>query len=159
MKSTYDLIGAFWDGRPADVVAQTTAYDPLMPEAGTPHCLFDVDWLYLVGRFGERPFREIGDQEIASNRHREIQTWVSELAQRRSATITIRAHGVLKGVLDLAVRDGSMRRNPADGCQLPRKQRKDHTYLTLTQVLSLVNASGNYRSLILTLGLCGLRWR
>ena len=51
-----------------------------------------------------------GNREIASIRHSEIQTWVSELAKKRSATITIRAHGVLKGVLDLAVRDGSIRR-------------------------------------------------
>lgn len=43
MKSTYDLIGTFWDGRPADTVAQTVPYDPLMPEAGTPYCLFDVN--------------------------------------------------------------------------------------------------------------------
>ena len=42
MKSTYDLIGTFWDGRPADAVAQTVPYDPLMPEAGTPYCLFDI---------------------------------------------------------------------------------------------------------------------
>ena len=39
MKSTYDLIGTFWDGRPADAVAQTVPYDPLMPEAGTPYGL------------------------------------------------------------------------------------------------------------------------
>lgn len=43
MKSTYDLIGTFWDGRPADAVAQTVPYDPLMPEAGTPYCLFDIN--------------------------------------------------------------------------------------------------------------------
>ena len=42
MKSTYDLIGTFWDGRPADAVAETIPYNPLMPEAGTSHCLFDV---------------------------------------------------------------------------------------------------------------------
>lgn len=99
-----------------------------------------------------------GNREIASIRHSEVQTWVSDLAQRRSATITIRAHGVLKGILDLAVRDGSIRRNPADECQLPRKQRKERTYLTPRQVLDLAQAAGYYRPLILTLGFCGLRW-
>ena len=43
MKSTYDLIGTFWDGRPAAVAAETVPYDPLVPEAGTPYCLFDID--------------------------------------------------------------------------------------------------------------------
>lgn len=43
MKSTYDLIGTFWDGRPADIVTETVLYDPLLPEAGTPYCLFDID--------------------------------------------------------------------------------------------------------------------
>ena len=99
-----------------------------------------------------------GNREIASIRHSEIQTWVSELAKKRSATITIRAHGVLKGVLDLAVRDGSIRRNPADGCQLPRKQRKERTHLTPAQVIDLAHAAGTYQALILTLGFCGLRW-
>ena len=42
MKSTYDLIGTFWDGRPGDIIAETVPYDPLMPEAGTPYCLFDI---------------------------------------------------------------------------------------------------------------------
>ncbi len=43
MKSTYDLIGTFWDGRPGGTVAETIPYDLLMPEAGTPYCLFDID--------------------------------------------------------------------------------------------------------------------
>lgn len=43
MKSTYDLIGTFWDGRPSDISAETVLYDPLVPEAGTPYCLFDID--------------------------------------------------------------------------------------------------------------------
>ncbi len=42
MKSTYDLIGTFWDGRPADAATETVPYDPLIPEIGTPYCLFDA---------------------------------------------------------------------------------------------------------------------
>ncbi len=42
MKSTYNLIGTFWDGRPANTIAETVPYDSLMPEAGTPYCLFDI---------------------------------------------------------------------------------------------------------------------
>lgn len=43
MKSTYDLIGIFWDGKPADFTAKTVPYNPLMPELGTPYCLFDIE--------------------------------------------------------------------------------------------------------------------
>lgn len=42
MKSTYDLIGTFWDGRPASAIAEMVPYDSLMPEVGTPYCLFDI---------------------------------------------------------------------------------------------------------------------
>ncbi len=60
MKSTYDLIGTFWDGRRKRQIAQTVPYD-LMPEAGTPYCLFDINgkrrgiWLsVLFSPFGMR---------------------------------------------------------------------------------------------------------
>lgn len=43
MSSTYDLIGTFWDGRPSDVVEMSIAYDSLIPEVGTPYCLFDIE--------------------------------------------------------------------------------------------------------------------
>lgn len=43
MKSTYELIGTFWDGRPANFTAKTVPYNPLTPELGTAYCLFDID--------------------------------------------------------------------------------------------------------------------
>ena len=36
--------------------------------------------------------------------------------------------------------------------------RKKHIYLTIGQLLALADASGWHRPIILTLGLCGLRW-
>lgn len=42
MKSSYRLIGVFWDHRPeATVSLVPAAYDPFYLEAGHPDCLFD----------------------------------------------------------------------------------------------------------------------
>lgn len=41
---------------------------------------------------------------------------------------------------------------------MPRKRRKRHVYLTIDQLLALADASDWRRPIVLTLGLCGLRW-
>jgi integrase len=99
-----------------------------------------------------------GARRIGDIRHSEVQAWVSELAGKRSATITIRAFGVLKGVFDAAVADGLVRKSPMDNTKLPRKVNKDRVYLTPVQVVALADASGPYAPLVLTLGFCGPRW-
>lgn len=99
-----------------------------------------------------------GDRQLGDITHSEVQDWVNELAKARSATVTIRAFGILKGVYDTAVRDGRIVRTPITGIQLPKKPRKRHVYLTPSQLLTLADLSGAYRPLILVLGLCGLRW-
>lgn len=87
-----------------------------------------------------------------------IQQWVSSLAARRSASVTLRAVGILKGVCDDAVYDGIIPRNPCTRLELPHKTRGTHSYLTMSQLLTVAHACGRYEPLILTLGLTGLRW-
>lgn len=114
-----------------------------------------------------------GDRRIASITHTEIQAWVSGMSADgemvnddgetiqvpgKSATTVFRAYGILKGILDDAVADRRIPRNPCDGTKLPHKERKDRVYLTPRQVLDLAEASGRYSALILVLGFCGLRW-
>lgn len=99
-----------------------------------------------------------GTRRIASILHSEVQSWVSELGSQRSATVTLRAFGILKGIFENAYRDQIISRNPCEGVQLPRKTRKSRTYLTAVQVLDLAACSGRYSALILVLGFCGLRW-
>ena len=48
--------------------------------------------------------------------------------------------------------------NPARGVDLPRKVRREHTYLTHQQTHDLAAAAGKYGPLVLTLAYCGLRW-
>ncbi|MGW6376287.1 tyrosine-type recombinase/integrase [Rhodococcus sp. NPDC055112] len=88
----------------------------------------------------------------------EVQTWVVELSARRGATIVITAHSVLKRILDDAVRDNRLAKNPAEKVKLPRRTRKVSRYLTHRQVHQLAEESGRYRALVLLLAYVGLRW-
>ena len=98
-----------------------------------------------------------GARRLDGIRRSEVQSWVSGLAASRSASVTIRAYGVLNGVFDMAVGDGLIRTSPCSDIELPRKTRKTRTYLTVRQLLALAAASGEHATLVLLLGFCGLR--
>lgn len=99
-----------------------------------------------------------GKRRVKTVRRSELQAWVSELSGKRSASIVLRAHGVMNGILRMAKDDGIIRSNPAEALDLPRKIRKTRQYLGARQVIALADASDGHRALILVLGLCGLRW-
>jgi integrase len=61
-------------------------------------------------------------------------------------------------ILDLAVRDDRIQRNPAMGVRLPKTVESTKRFLTKEEVFRLADASGDYRALILTLAYSGLRW-
>lgn len=98
-----------------------------------------------------------GDVAVGTVTAGDVQSWIAGLSQERSATVTIRAHGVLAGILDDAVRDRRILRNEARGVTLPRKPRKPSRYLTHAQVDALAAATGR-PLMIYTLAYCGLRW-
>ena len=60
-----------------------------------------------------------------------LQDWVSDMAARRSASLTRTTANILDGILSIAVQDRRIARNPMDGITLPRKPRKKavRTYL------------------------------
>ena len=99
-----------------------------------------------------------GKRRVKTIRRSELQAWIAVLSGERSASIVLRAHGVINGILRMAKDDGIIRSNPAEALDLPKKIRKPRQYLDARQVIKLADASGNYRALILVLGLCGLRW-
>lgn len=80
----------------------------------------------------------------------------------RSATVVLRALGVLAGILDDAHRDKRIHRNPARGLEnLPRKtSKKDRRYLTDAEVAAFARAVNDpVRSpLVMFLAYTGLRW-
>lgn len=94
-----------------------------------------------------------------------VQQWVGDMTHGRvdgkakSASVVLRAYGILAGILDDAVADNLIPHNPARGVSLPRKPRRTrHTYLNARQLFALADACGPYRVFVLTLGLTGLRW-
>jgi integrase len=98
------------------------------------------------------------DVRIADVRFSDVQAWVSELSFTRGPSIVRTAYGVLTRILDDAVRDRMLPSNPARGVRLPPKAPRRHVYLTAHQLGMLANDAGRYKSLILLLGVGGLRW-
>ncbi len=99
-----------------------------------------------------------GMREVQSITHDEVQMWVSALAELKSASVVLRAEGILRALLAKAKADKCIHDNPCEGIELPRKRRKKHVYLTIDQLLALADASDWRKPIVLTLGLCGLRW-
>jgi hypothetical protein len=88
-----------------------------------------------------------------------MEGWIATLRRRRGATVTIRAYGVLAGILDDAVKARRLRVNPARGVEnLPRKSAKRHVYLSVEDVGRLAAEAGQHRVLVLTLAYTGIRW-
>ena len=90
----------------------------------------------------------------------DVRAWVTQLSRGSGATVVIRTYGVLASILDDAVRDGRISRNPAraGSVGLPRKTRGRHRYLTHQEVFRLAEAAGERRTLILLLAYTGIRW-
>ncbi len=67
-------------------------------------------------------------------------------------------YSVLARILDDAVRDRMLAANPARGVKLPKRPPRRNVYLSVEQLNRLADESGRYRSLVLLLGVGGLRW-
>lgn len=119
-----------------------------------------------------------GTTQVSAIAHSDVRTWVSQLsagtaktnrrdhprtraqgARPKSATVVIRAHGVLASVLDIAVKDRRIPHNPARGVDnLPRKGRKAHRYLSHQEIERLAVASGDHSTVVYLAAYTGLRW-
>jgi integrase len=81
------------------------------------------------------------DLSLVDVSHADIQAWVTELSRTNAPATTQKIHRVLSLVLALAVKDGRLSRNPADGVNLPRLVNPEHRYLTHEQVFALAEAA------------------
>jgi integrase len=99
----------------------------------------------------------------------DVKAWIPSLATKNgkplSASRTKQAYQVLSMMLDLAVEDGRLPRNPARPSHgrmrgmLPTIPKNSvRKYLTPQQLEALAEAAGEYGALIRTLGYTGLRW-
>ena len=101
-------------------------------------------------------------ETIGSVLHSDVQAWVSSMAKAgSSASVVLRAFGILKGIMTTAKDDGLIRSAGAvERIDLPVKpsRKEDRHYLMPSQLVSLADVCGSHRLLVLVLGFCGLRW-
>lgn len=111
--------------------------------------------------------RQWEDRRIGEISQAELQEWVSDLMSRRSASVVLRAKGIVNGVMKRAVKDRLIAENPCEGLELPRKpKRKERrVYLSIHRLIDFADECGNAlkigeerRALVVLLGFCGLRW-
>jgi integrase len=83
---------------------------------------------------------------------------VAELSAGRGPSLVRVAYSVLARILDDAVKDRILAANPARGVKLPKQTPPGNVYLTAVQLDMLADEAGPYRSLVVLLGVGGLRW-
>lgn len=95
------------------------------------------------------------DVPVSMIRPSEVQAWVDE--QTVGAVVVKRMANLLAQVLDIAVKDGAIRSNPARGLDLPRKPQPKQVYLTAEQLAALAGEA-KYPEIVWLMGTVGLRW-
>ena len=91
--------------------------------------------------------------------HADVVAWVAKLVADGYAASTVRQiHRVFSLMLDLAVRDGRLPRNPATGVRLPRAAQSEPVFLTHGQVEELARACVGYELFVRVLAYTGMRW-
>lgn len=102
-----------------------------------------------------------GERNVSAIDTEEVELWIAEMAREGLSHTSIgRAHGILSGILDEAVRARRIARNPAAGLEIPKRVQRKRPYLTHAQVRLLADlCSEHEQSLIIkTLAYTGLRW-
>jgi integrase len=106
--------------------------------------------LYLIPTFGTRKLSGISTSEIKA--------WVGNLSKSGVGATTIRqTYRLLHQILQSALIDELLARNPAVGIKLPKVVAKKKQGLTREQLLNLANECGDQKTLIILMGTCGLR--
>lgn len=89
----------------------------------------------------------------------DVNTWIADLDALGLRPGSVRqTHRVFSLILDTAVADGRIARNPAAGAKLPRRVRTEPVFLTAQQVAQLARASEPHDLPVLTLAFTGLRF-
>ena len=88
----------------------------------------------------------------------EVKKWVAGLSESGVGATTIRqSYRLLHQILQSALEDELLGRNPAIGVKLPKIVVKKKLGLTREQLHELADACGKHRTLVLFMGTCGLR--
>jgi len=90
----------------------------------------------------------------------DVMGWTAKMTGNGSgATTVLRAHGVLLGILNDAVKLRRLAVNPAAGLEnLPEKSSRSHIYLNADDVHRLAAEAGEHGQLVYLLAFTGVRW-
>ena len=103
-----------------------------------------------------------GDWPLAKIDNIAVQSWVTELGNRRAAATVAEAHRLTSAVLRSAVRNRLIAFNPCEGVRLPhrRKADTDDQVISRAELLTklLPGVPHRYRAIIGTAAGTGLRW-
>lgn len=112
---------------------------------------------YLLRRHLEP---SLGDREIADISEALVRRWRKQLINSGvSEVTTAKAYRLLKAVLNTAVDDAMIRRNPCRIKNAGQEDSEERPVLTIAQVYALADAIGErYRLLVLLAAFCSLRW-
>jgi integrase len=106
--------------------------------------------LYLLPTFGEKKLVAITTTDV--------KRWVASLSESGVGATTIRqSYRLLHQILQSAVEEEILGRNPATAVKLPKVATKEKIGLTAEELRALASACGKYQTLVLFLGTCGLR--
>jgi integrase len=83
----------------------------------------------------------------------------TRIADIDTLAVVLRAHGILAGILDDAVKSRRLASNPSRLVDnLPKKNTKKHVYLQADDVDQLAAAAGARGVIVYVLAYCGIRW-
>lgn len=100
-----------------------------------------------------------GTWQLAKISRSDVTSWLGRLSAEGLSAGTIRkVYLVLSMMLDAAVADSRIARNPAKGVPLPRQARKEPRFLSADDLGRLITAAGGDGLHIAVLGLTGLRF-
>lgn len=107
--------------------------------------------VWVLPRWGKVPLAAIG--------HADVVTWLAAFSQDHSPAVSRHALLVLSQMLRLAVRDGRLAKNPAEGVGRPRMPRPVQRFLTHDEIARLASELPEPYDLMVTLlAFTGLRF-
>lgn len=106
---------------------------------------------HLLPSFGNIPIKHL-------TTHR-IKEWVAKKVSEDIGSAVLRSsYKLLKQILNDAVFDGRLLKNPAIGIELPKRIQKQRSVLTVKQLFNLSQECKDYDGFVLLAGLTGMRW-
>ncbi|HXF71978.1 MAG TPA: tyrosine-type recombinase/integrase [Actinomycetota bacterium] len=100
----------------------------------------------------------LGERRLADLDRAACRAFLADLSGRAGAATVEVAHRLLRRVLEEAVRDGILERNPAARLELPRSRPREARFLSAGEIQAIADeVPDRYRALVLLLGYGGLR--